>query len=248
MDHIARPLPQPGLAADAPLDDAVQAANDYLTDRNREMRFDKRVLGAVALSTSVLAAVFGLGWAGELRKGEPPAKLIALDPTVGGLRLLGSIKDFDERFPANYAKLTDDWYLKELVKSREKYNSADRKQAFAAAACPLDEESAKRFKTWYEKDPQAPQQLFEQGGPWPGGWREIGTVGEPDVVGRGDGWMRYEVHIRAFDFLPGRVEPIERAAKVRFNARKDRAAVTDCNPRGFVVADWFTDLPRSTAP
>lgn len=248
MNALTRPLPQPGLSADAALDEAVKNANDFLADRNRELRFDKRVLGAVALATSVLAAVFGLGWAGELRKGPPPAKILAFDPTVGGLRLIGDMKEFYEALPGQYGKLADDWYLKELVKSREKYNRADRRQAFAAAACPLDEAEAKRFKQWFDKDPEAPQQLFEQGGPWPGGWREIGTVGEPDVVGKGDGWLRYEVHVRAFDYLPGRVEPVERAGKARFNARKDRGAVTDCNPRGFVVTDWSPAFPRSTAP
>lgn len=245
MNQITHPLPQPGAAGSDDIDRALTGANDYLLDRNQELRFDKRVLGTVAFSVSLLAVVLGLGWAGELRRGPPPAQILAYDPTVGGLRLIGNIKEFYDNLPGAYGKLADDWYLKEMVKSREKYNRADRRQAFAAAACPLDDAAAKQFKAWYDKDPDAPQQLFERGGPHSGGWREIGTVGEPDVVGRGDGWTRYEVHLRAFDALPSRQEPVERAAKVRFNARKDRAAITDCNPRGFVVTDYFRDFSRS---
>jgi len=237
-------LPQPGehvteATWDAYL--AAQASHTFGTERaeiaeRRERRADRR--SHLCLAAAVLAV---LGGAYAVTHHEEHWGLLSYDTRTGWV---GVVKDIRGAAMTLGAPV-DDYFAKEHVRMREGWQRSTAAPYLAGVSCLLPGEAdRKRLDEWYNRDPNAPNQIAARTS---GSYRrEVAILSDPVADGvLPDGTRHVAVRYAYQDFINDAPAGPPVPDTAYFNVRKDAKAVNACDPAGLVISTY--ESHRGTA-
>ena len=219
----------------------VAESKSYMADRVRDLERDRRrlwigcvVAGAVAAASVVTAGVV------TLRSG-PQGWIMAYDSQTGRM---GIVQRMDR---VNLPPAVDQYFTTHYVELREGFDDAEATQHFNIVACMSDMTEQKRFAHWFNDDPDAPQQIFARARNH--GFRTAEATSDPiPVGGLPNGATRVQVRFRYLDQTGSEVPGKPVAGTATFTVRKDKKAITPCDPAGLVISDYTRALDRGATP